>query len=72
MSLDVRMLPTLRSEAHALAQMPSHQDHGMWSINAFAGTVRDMRDDSLVAYLHPAVLDPIPGCWFFPGDRGTT
>lgn len=73
MSLDVRMLPVLRSEAAALAMMPDHQDaRRRWSINAFAGTIRDMRDGSLVAFLHPAALDPIPGFWFFPHDQGSS
>lgn len=73
MNLDVRMLPALRSEAAALAKMPDHQDaRRRWSINAFAGTIRDMGDGSLVAYLHPAALDAFPGFWFFPHDGGNT
>lgn len=70
---DARMLPTLRQEAAALARMPEHQDaRRTWSINAFAGTIRDMRDGSLVLFFHPAALDPLPGFWFFPHDRGSS
>jgi hypothetical protein len=61
--MDGRMLAALRSEAHALAQLETLAGHGPWSINATAGTVIDLRDQSLVAYLHPATLDPIPGAW---------
>lgn len=70
--MDGRMLGVLRSEAHALAQLAAHHDHGAWSINADAGTVIDLRDQSLVVFLHQVTLDPIPGVWFFPHDKGTT
>lgn len=67
-----KMLATLRTEADALAALPAHANHRSWSINAFAGTVRDLRNDDLIAYLHPVVLDPIPGFWFFPHHGGST
>lgn len=72
--MDGRMLHALRAEATALAQMPTHKGHPAWSINADAGTVTELPEGGLVAYLHPASIDQeqLHGLWFFPHDRGTT
>ena len=66
------MLAQLKLEANALAALPEHVSSRFWSINPSAGTVRHAWTGELIAYLHPAVLGPIPGFYFLPRDRGST
>lgn len=66
------MLKALRAEAKALAEL--HPGRPDWSINPDAGTVTELPDGGLVAFLHPAAIDnaQLAGWWYFPHGNACT
>lgn len=68
------MYAALRDEADALAKLPTHKWRSRWSINPDAGTVTELPNGALIAYLHPLAISNggLLGWWFLPHDKGTT
>ena len=70
------MIKALREEATALARQPGHENLSSiyWTINPDAGTVRDIRNGDLIAYLHPSAIDHtlLKGSYFVPHAGGST